>query len=127
MMKKIAVVASFPFFLAVARFFPWYRLSSPCVFYRVTGLPCPSCGMTRACVALTHLNFTQSWQMNPLGILFVGLFGTWWACAIYEVFTGRRTRILAWAARHVNSLALVGLVTLFVFGIARIFAIVHPF
>lgn len=39
----------------------------------VTGLPCPGCGMTRAVFYFATGQFEKGWQMNPLGILWLGL------------------------------------------------------
>ena len=53
-------------FLA-ARFLPWSRLDFlVCPFHLLTGLPCLSCGGTRAFVALAHLDFATAFAMNPL-------------------------------------------------------------
>ena len=35
-----------------------------CLFRRITGLPCPSCGMTRAFVALGHRDFHTAIYFN---------------------------------------------------------------
>ncbi len=40
-----------------------------CVFYNTTGVYCPSCGMTRAYVALMHLDFKQAFYYNPMFFL----------------------------------------------------------
>lgn len=47
----------------------------PCVFHTVTGLDCPSCGVTRMCLALLRLDFAAAFRYNaailvllPLGI-----------------------------------------------------------
>lgn len=37
-----------------------------CVFYRLTGLHCPGCGMTRAAHALMHLRWAEAFGHNPL-------------------------------------------------------------
>lgn len=51
---------------------------SICPFYRITGVPCPSCGMTRACVSLMHFNLSDAFMYNPsfifLPILFIPAF-----------------------------------------------------
>lgn len=40
-----------------------------CVFHRLTGLHCPSCGMTRATAAALHGRFGEAWRFNPLGMI----------------------------------------------------------
>ena len=45
----------------------------PCVFHSVTDMPCPGCGMTRACLALTHAHFAEAWHFHPFSFVIVGL------------------------------------------------------
>ena len=47
----------------------------PCIFHTITGLDCPSCGVTRMCMALLRLDFAAAFRYNaailvlsPLGI-----------------------------------------------------------
>jgi hypothetical protein len=50
-----------------ARFLPWDRLAFlVCPFHLLTGLPCLSCGGTRAFVALSNLDAATAFTMNPL-------------------------------------------------------------
>lgn len=45
----------------------------PCIFHSVTDIPCPGCGMTRACVALVQGKFGVAWNYHPFSFLIVGL------------------------------------------------------
>ena len=45
----------------------------PCVFHTVTDVPCPGCGMTRACLSITHGQFTDAWRYHPLSFLILGI------------------------------------------------------
>ena len=47
--------------------------SIPCVFFFVTDIPCPGCGMTRACLSLTHGHIADAWRYHPFSFLIVGL------------------------------------------------------
>jgi len=40
-----------------------------CPLRTLTGVPCPFCGMTRACIAAAHGHIGQSLAYNPGGIL----------------------------------------------------------
>ena len=40
-----------------------------CLFKRVTHVPCPSCGTTRALMELLHGNILASVSVNPLGVI----------------------------------------------------------
>ncbi len=45
----------------------------PCLAHRVTGIPCPGCGMTRACLNLAKGNWATAWHYHPLSFALVGL------------------------------------------------------
>ena len=45
----------------------------PCLFHEVTDVPCPGCGMTRACLSITHGQFTDAWHYHPFSFPIVGL------------------------------------------------------
>jgi Protein of unknown function (DUF2752) len=68
-----------PFWLAIAPLLPG------CPFRRLTGIPCPTCGTTRAAVALLGGHLGAALALNPLatlaGIGFVagGLLAPLWA------------------------------------------------
>ena len=42
-----------------------------CPLRSITGIPCPLCGMTRACVAALHGHLGASLVFNPVGVLVV--------------------------------------------------------
>jgi uncharacterized protein DUF2752 len=42
-----------------------------CAFHQVTGLPCPTCGMTRAMRLALHGDFRAATQMHPLWFIVV--------------------------------------------------------
>ncbi len=44
----------------------------PCNFYRVTGLPCPACGMTTSFALLMHGDLRNSLRANAVGTLLAG-------------------------------------------------------
>ena len=45
---------------------PLDRLGLRCPFLALTGLPCPTCGGTRAVLAMSHLRFAEGFCLNPL-------------------------------------------------------------
>ena len=52
----------------------WPVLPHPpiaCPLRALTGIPCPLCGMTRACVAAVHGHLGTSLAFNPAGVLVV--------------------------------------------------------
>ncbi|WP_010250865.1 DUF2752 domain-containing protein [Acetivibrio cellulolyticus] len=42
---------------------------SICLFLNLTGIPCPSCGMTRAYVSLFRGNLSQAFSYHPLFLM----------------------------------------------------------
>ncbi len=44
----------------------------PCNFYRITGLPCPACGMTTSFALLMHGDLRNSLRANAVGTLLAG-------------------------------------------------------
>ncbi|MBR6791065.1 MAG: DUF2752 domain-containing protein [Oscillospiraceae bacterium] len=51
-----------------------FLLDIGCPIRKLTGFPCPGCGMTRACLAALRLNFAEAFRYHPLWILPVPLF-----------------------------------------------------
>ena len=45
----------------------------PCVFKSVTSIPCPGCGMMRACLAIFQGEFSTAWRYHPFSFLLFGL------------------------------------------------------
>lgn len=45
------------------------KLSTICIFKRITGKNCWNCGMTRAFLSILHLNFETAYQYNPRVII----------------------------------------------------------
>ena len=113
-------ILSYPAFLLAARFVPFHRLPSTCLFLRVTGYPCPTCGMTRSTEALAHGNLAQAVRFNALGPVVVLLIGICWGCAVYALQTGRRSRLELWSRRHSKTLTALGLSVFLLAGVLRI-------
>jgi len=62
-----------------------------CLFKRLTGWPCPSCGFTRGTLAFLHGHPIQAWLYNPLLFSFLG---TASAVVILRMLTGKSPRLL---------------------------------
>lgn len=56
--------------IAAARFFPFETLGGAfrCPLYGLTGVPCFTCGFTRAFVRTAHLHLSGAFEVSPLGM-----------------------------------------------------------
>ena len=62
--------------LLIARFIPVAKLIPfwGCAFRRITGWPCPGCGLTRVADHFAHFDFLAAFVSNPAGALAAALF-----------------------------------------------------
>jgi len=63
---------------------------SLCLFKRLTGIACPTCGFTRGVLNLLQGRLLQAWLCNPLLYSVLGLF---FAATVMRVLLGRSVRI----------------------------------
>ncbi|MGC4960432.1 DUF2752 domain-containing protein [Gordonia sp. DT101] len=89
-----------------------------CPFLRITGLPCPACGLTRSWVALGHGDVASAFSFNAFGPLFMLVVAVVTVVAIAALATGRP--VLTRVQRTLTSpVALAVLVVWFGYGIVR--------
>ncbi|MBQ9625524.1 MAG: DUF2752 domain-containing protein [Clostridia bacterium] len=78
MSKKKEIIILLTLGILYFIFFIKFEIGFPCVFYKITHLYCPGCGMTRSIVSLIKFNFYQAVRYNmlivlaiPVGILLI--------------------------------------------------------
>lgn len=64
-------------FLKTKGVFNINQILPPCIFYTVTHLPCPGCGMTRAVNAFFSMDFFSSLFFNPVALYLVLFFAVY--------------------------------------------------
>ena len=71
-------------------------IGSVCLFKSVTGLPCPSCGTTRALVEVAKGDLVHAFMINPFGILFavIMVISPFWL--LYDLLRDRQTLYRCW-------------------------------
>jgi hypothetical protein len=69
------------------------RFHPPCGFHLVTGHPCPTCGSTRAAMAMLHGRVAEAFEMNPLFTLVLGGLVLWVAAGAVARLAGRDLRL----------------------------------
>lgn len=111
-----------PLFLALSVFLPTRGLGIDiCLMHRLTGLPCPGCGLTRSITSMTHGELSQAAAYHPFGPLIWVLLV---ALTLYSMMPARiRHAVMDAAVRNDGSLrpAYRLFVTTFVgFGLLRL-------
>lgn len=97
------------------------RAASWDLFYRLTGIPCPGCGLTRSLAHLAHGDIAASLRLHPLGgLLFLQTALAW---SLWGVQLARRParpilterRLALWALANAAALLVVWLARLATF------------
>lgn len=69
-------------FLLAGSFALWQPANDPatswCLYYRISGVPCPGCGMTRALAALFHGQWLEVLRLHPWAPAVVAQVGGAW-------------------------------------------------
>ena len=76
----------------------------PCTFYEITGIPCPSCGMTTSFSHFVHGNLAGSLGANPVGTLLAAAGVLWVPWLLLSAIWGRRFGVRSyeiWLARGI--------------------------
>ena len=58
------------FIITAGLFRDFLGLLPPCIFHRLTGIPCLTCGATRSLIALSQFDIASSFLLNPMLLLF---------------------------------------------------------
>jgi hypothetical protein len=86
-------VVILPIFLLgflLARFAaPLFKFLPACTFRQVTGVPCPSCGATRAGLALAQGDLMAALSYNPLLVISLGILFGWSVYRVFEIWSGK--------------------------------------
>lgn len=65
-MKKQDYIFFIILFLVMAMLYLKFGVAIPCIFYKITGLYCPGCGITRMCLSLLKGEIYQAFRFNPI-------------------------------------------------------------
>ncbi len=84
----------------------WVIMGWPCVIRWVTGVPCPGCGLSRACLAVLRLDFGAAFRYHPM-------FWSFPLLLLYALFDGQLFR-RKWLNIGLLSLILSGMAVCYV-------------
>ena len=81
--------------LLVARFLPLTSVLPACAFRGMLGVPCPTCGVTRATMALAQGDIVQAISSNPLlSVLMISALLYGMCSAVLCVLSARRPQVM---------------------------------
>jgi len=92
---------------------PFALLPYRCPFKVLTGIPCPTCGMTRGLIAARHLDFSTAFLMNPLAAVVAVGFGLFVVYAWIAILLRTRRIRLAVTRSWEPTAIRIGVVTVF--------------
>ncbi|MFD2603744.1 DUF2752 domain-containing protein [Flavobacterium suzhouense] len=64
---------------------------TPCFFKNATGIACPSCGVTRSVLQVSHGHITEAILLNPLGLIMAAIMITAPFWLLYDVILKKDT------------------------------------
>ncbi len=82
--KKVLILL-----VGVFCFYRFYHLGFgiPCIFYKITGLKCPSCGVTRMCFSILKGDFNAAYNYNRLIFILIPLIVVYFGYKVYQFIT----------------------------------------
>lgn len=104
-----------PLFLILA-WFTGESAFSICIFYSITGLPCPGCGMTRSVHFLLHGDILHALRYHLFGILVLPAA----FLSALTIFSARATRLYEWLEQRLSRLVWPGLILILLYAGLRI-------
>jgi len=83
------------------------RLPRLCIWYRLTGIDCPFCGLVRSFFALAGGSFALAMEYHPFGPAVFGAVIFLLAGSLYAWITGKAFSVLAWLEKNSRKTAIV--------------------
>ena len=85
MKKKIKILIGVILFFVIGIYLMYkLNIGIPCVYYELSGMYCPGCGITRAAYSLLQLDFYQAIRYNAFSIIIIPLIGLYLIGGIYS-------------------------------------------
>lgn len=92
-----------------------------CIFHQLSGLPCPSCGMTRALFAAAHGRFKEAFAWHPMGVALFAIVVGSAIVLLLEAAMGRR--LLTVRERELRAAFIMFMLCLLLCWVIRLFII----
>ena len=83
------------------------KLPRLCIWYQLTGIDCPFCGLVRSLFALADGSFALAMEYHPFGAFVFGAVIFLLAGSLYAWFTGKAFVLLAWLEKNSRKTAII--------------------
>lgn len=114
--KKVLKTAGLALLFALTCFLAMsFHIPVPCVFKLMTGLNCPSCGVTRMGIAMMHGDFGLAFRYNQLLTVLMPFFAIYILFFTLRYLKSGRTKI----SRGENIILIIIIIMLLIYGIIR--------
>ena len=88
----------------------YFNIGIPCLFYQITGLKCPGCGITRLMFSLIKLDFKQAFFYNHLVFILLPFIGFYIIYQEYLYITKREDKIIKKIPRYTYYILIIILI-----------------
>ena len=88
----------------------YFNIGIPCLFYQITGLKCPGCGITRLIFSLIKLDFRQAFFYNPLVFILLPFIGFYIIYQEYLYITKKEDKIIKKIPSYIYYLLIIILI-----------------
>lgn len=90
MLKKVKILIGILIIFILILLLMWnFNIRIPCIFYELSGLYCPGCGMTRATLSLLQLDFYQAIRFNIFSIIVIPFIAFYTIVEIYSYIANK--------------------------------------
>lgn len=83
------------------------KLPRLCIWYRLTGIDCPFCGLVRSLFLSADGSFALAMKYHPFGPVVFGAVIFFLAGSLYAWFTGKAFSLLAWLDKNSRKAAII--------------------
>ena len=117
MSKKIIIlIVSLIILSLILLLMKQFNIGIPCVYYQISGIYCPGCGMTRAMRSMLKLDLYQAFRYNVFSVILLPFIGLYAVGGIYgwlfnkSNFMGNKIPSVIW---------IIFIIALLLYGILR--------
>ncbi len=94
----------------------YYQIGIPCLFYKITGLYCPGCGITKLVFSIINFDFKKAFFFNPVVFILLPFLIAYFIYQEYIYIMNKKDKIFK---KIPNFIYYFMVIILIIFGIFR--------